>query len=48
MGRMSDYAMECDYYGTIEVEDDFDWGYEEDLEPEMEEPEVEAIIQERT
>jgi hypothetical protein len=27
---MSDYAMECDYYGTIEVEDNFDWGYEEE------------------
>ena len=48
MGRMSDYAMECDYYGTSEEEDHFDWGYEEDLEPEVEEPEVEAIIQEST
>ena len=30
MGRMSDYAMECDYYETSEVEDNFDWEYEEE------------------
>ena len=30
MGRMSDFAMECDYYGTCEVEDNFDWEYEEE------------------
>ena len=55
MGRMSDFAMECDYYGTCEVEDNFDWEYEEDPEPEEEDiislvldELISSIIQERT